>query len=1637
VTRLFLPGRTVIRKEPVGADAAARLRHETAMLQRVRGAAGVVPLLEAPRYPGSIVLADVGGTNLAELATPLGVDELIGLAVRLARAVAGMHRLGVMHRDITPANVVLSDDGSPCLVDFASATSFAEVRPEFTHHTQIAGTLAYLAPEQTGRTGRAVDHRADLYALGAVLYQLATGAPPFGSGDPLRLVHDQLARVPVPPDEVTPGVPGLFSAILMHLLEKEPDNRYQTADGLVHDLERLPDAEGRSAAAPRVGERDFPVRLLAPSRLVGREPEVAALEEALKEALAGRCQGVVVGEAPGVGKTALVDELRAVVTGRDGWYVAGKFDQYRRHLEFNAVHLAFRALGRLLLAEPEDELVDLRARILRAVGPNAGLQSAAIPEFAPLLGVPPDAGDPLTAAVRAQRSGVAALRAVASRKRPVVVFVDDLQWAGRTALGFVDLVFSEEPIEGLLLVVAYREENVDAGHQLAESLARWRDQAGVRFIRLDNLSTASLAAMVGEMLRVGPGPAAGLAELVEPYTAGNPYETVELLNALRRAGLLVATAEGWRWDNAAVATHLDRSEVTALLATRVAAVPPACREVLEAMACLGGRAEPSLLRTALGEPADAVGQALAAALDEGLLVAEPGAREAVRFRHDRIREVILAGLEPPRRRTLQLAMARRLAEVPELFAVTAEQYLPVSDVIDDPSERPRVAQLLRRAADQARLTGDHVLVNVLLTAALRLIDPSQTESLLEVHTGRHTALFSMGRLDETDEEYRTIARLCPAALQRADATCVQVRSLAHRNRYAEAIELGLDSLRELGITVPGKDRLAAEVDDQFDRLHQWLDHTDAPVDLARPVSTDPVFVAVSGLTEAVLPVIYFVADLEIFAWLSLEALRIGLEHGPVRALLGPAGHAALAAVVLRGDHAAAYGTVRRALTLGEARGYEPETSRARFRFACFGWYSVPIEDVVQAARRAREGLIAGGDLGYAGYSDYVIVTGMLDCAPSLDLCGAEVDAALAFARRTGSEQTGQWLDSYRWLAGVLRGETSAGAAHGVLTDTSVNPLALLVVHTTRAIAAAVLGDSVNLVRHTAAAMPLQAFAAGLYPSAVARLVRGLALAGQARDSEGAETEGALAELDEVTRWLAARAVDAPANFLHLVRLLEAERAWAVGDFRGAVLAFDAARREAAGQRRPWHRALITERAARFYLAHGIEQAGFDLLAQARQQYQAWGASAKVAQLDWAYPSLRVRPDAAGGDPVDLPGDPASSRTAVTTGMLDLVGIVSASQALSSETSIAGLRSRVVGVLGAMTGATGVHLLSWSEDQRDWLLPAPDRGATVITAPGTAATGREHEAPMTVLRYVQRTGEPLVVVDATRDDRFARDPYFTDVDRCSLLALPILSRGTLRALLLVENRLIRGAFTAERLDAVKLIAGQLAFSLDNARLYAELTASRARIVTAADQARQRIERDLHDGAQQRLVSLALRLRAAQAGAPPGSGELVAELDSLVNEVTSALDELRELARGIHPVVLVDGGLPAALEAVALRSAVPVELAVGVDERLPEQVEIAAYYVVSESLTNVAKHAEASVVQIRVDTVERGGIDVLRVEVCDDGGGGATMSGGSGLLGLKDRAEALGGRLVLDSPPGAGTTLRLELPLTAANGDAMLG
>ncbi|MDT3441905.1 diguanylate cyclase domain-containing protein [Pseudofrankia sp. BMG5.37] len=1428
VVRLTFPGGSVIRKEPLGPGARRRLRHEVEILGQLSGDEGVTQLATGlPSSSDSILLADVGGAALSERTTPLDAGELVGLAGLLGRAMAEMHRRGVVHRDVNPANIVMTGGGdAPCLVDFSLATTFAVVQPEFVNYSEIVGTVPYLAPEQTGRTGRQVDQRADLYALGATLYELATGAPPFGAGDPVQVIHDHLTRVPAPPSAVNPAVPAGLSAIIMHLLEKEPDDRYQSADGLVHDLTLV----RRGVVLVHPGEHDFPARPLTPSRLAGRGREIGELGAAFAEAMEGRCRGLLVCGAPGVGKTALVNELRPIVAGVDGWFVAGKYDQYRRDQEYDGGWQAFRALGRLLLAEPEDYLAEVRERILRALGPSAGLATAVVPELATLLKVPPDPGDPMTLQVRAQRNGVEVLRAVASRKRPVVFFVDDLQWAGRTPLGFFDLILSgAEQVEGLLLVGAYREDEVDPAHPMTPMLARWQRQpVGPRVLRLGNLAPDGQAAMVADLLRGAPEAAVELTRMIAPSTGGNPYDTQELLNSLRHDGLLVPRDGGWRWDRAVLGRRLGRVDVAGMLAARVAGLPSATRQMLAVMACLAGRVELDLLEIATGLAAEEVEHRLAPAFAVGLLVLEPGGGQGVRFHHDRTWESVLGALSPRRQRALRRRLARRLARRSKYFAVAAEQYLHVVEAVRDDAERRLVAGLFQQAAEQARLLSNHPLVERFLTAAVPLVDPTDADQLIEVRTGRHAALYSLGRLEEADEEYGNVSRLCTRPAQRTAATVLQVISLTNRGRPDEAVRLGLDQLREVGFAVPDREHLDAEIDRKLDVVYRWVDQTSAADDLRRPEAIDRSRRGAIKLVNRLIPAA-FLCDRPMMAWLTATALEMWARDGPDPALIGPISHASVVTMALRQDYRTGYRIMRRLLEVGHARGYEPDIWQMQSLYAVFtGHWFDPLEDNLSAARRALEGLLQGGDLQYACWTHCVLLPDLLDGAPSLDVSVADADEAMAIATRTGNGHAEEVFRSWRQLARVLRGEAVGQAAdeaaeQGLLT---ANPLAAANLHLTRAIAAAIFDHPAGLARHTVAVMRLLPALDATYLIAVARVLRALALAGQARMTEAGRRGAVLAELDEVVDWLAARAADAPVNFLHLLRLVEAERAWATGEFREAAYAFDLAQREAATRSRPWHRALILERAARFHLAQGMEETGRMLLAAARHQYADWGATAKVSQLDWAYPTLAAR----------APAQPTSGSTAVSTGTIDLLGVVAASQALSSETSIEGLRAKVVGILSEMTGATGVHLLL--RDQADheggWLVPTDDGTIPLREA------GLRRLLPPSVVWYTERTHEPTVIADATRDDRFARDPYLTSLDRCSLLAIPVTIRGELKAMLLLENRMIRGAFATNRLEPIMLIAGQLAVSLDHAQVYTSLERKVAERTGQLAAANQRLE-----------------------------------------------------------------------------------------------------------------------------------------------------------------------------------------------------
>jgi diguanylate cyclase (GGDEF)-like protein len=1427
-------GTDVVCKRPLGAGASRRLRHESGVVARLAGVPGVPGLVLEAGAPDMLVVLDVGGETVAELLAdtgPLPVERLVEVAVRLAAVVAGVHGREVIHKDVNPANLVCGADGEVYLIDFDLATTFADERPGFGHQSQIAGTPAYMAPEQTGRTSWPVDKRADLYGIGATLYELATGRPPFEHADLARLVHDHLARVPASPKDLNSAVPDALARIVLRLLEKEPDRRYQCADGLLHDLVllRVSLARGAGAAFP-LGERDFPARLNPPSRLVGRDAEVQAMREALERSIGGSNRGLMVTGASGVGKTALIDELRSHVAAVGGWYIGGKFGQFRQDGGSDAVSQALGGLGRLMLAEPADALAEHRLRLRQALGDNAALMAATRPELASVLDVVPIEAASLAGVDenRLIQAGLQLVRAAASPARPLVMVLDDLQWAGATPIGFVDALLADAGITGLLLVCAYRDHEVDAGHPLTDRLARW-ELLGVAppVLRLQNLPVRELTTLFGEMLRLDPSAAATLAAEIEPRTGGNPLDTVELINALRDDGLLAVGAGGWQWDAESIRRYVGDGDVLDLIAARVNRLPESTQAVLMAMACLGGgEIVPDVLAVATDQPYDTVIEALTPALEDGLLVADGSWQESIRFRRDRVQQAVQHRSDSAARRQFQLELARRLAQHPDLAGLAAEQYRVVAEAVTDPAERRRAAELLRATARAARPLNPGAAEDMLAVGTALLTPVARAEDgplLLAFDIDRHVALCRLGRLREADEVYEAIERRCPHPLELAAAAYEQVFSLTNRHRQAEAVELGLDLLRRLGVEVPDESELSTATERGLDELARWTGEPDGVTgDLSRPEVTDPRILAVAQVIPMMLTA-SFMSGHPAYTWLTCEAQRLWAQAGPVAALAAPISSAYYPMNALRGDFRAGYLAGRRVVQVCEARGYRHAGAVAGMLhvMSAAPWFE-PVDAVAERAARTRDVLQQCGDAQSVCRMYGTSLTLTLDCTPELDTYEAEADVGLATAVRIGSHHDYSTILAYRQLARALRGQTDLPGGFGdaamgedeLFAMVAANPTARAQVCVLRALSAALFDDQQRLSEYAEQAYQMRRYNLIGYQAALVNSLRVLALAKQARAGAGNRAE-MLDEIEEHVTFMAGRAADNPGNFLPLLRLVEAERAWAAGDGLKAIQTFNAALREVRARCRPWQRALITERAARCHLAFEMEPVGRLLLAEARSSYAHWGATGKVADLDRRHPGLR--PDA---------GMPrAGASTTVSGDAIDLGGVLAAAQVLSSETNLDRLRDRVVEILRAMTGATDIQVALWDPDAEGWTVG----GEQPIDAAAAETM------PMSAFRYATHTREPLVVEDATRDDRFSADPYLSGLDSCSLLVVPIISQGEPRAVLMMENRLTSGAFTTDRLDTVLMIAGQLAVCVDNALLYASLeskVAERTRQLAAA-------------------------------------------------------------------------------------------------------------------------------------------------------------------------------------------------------------
>lgn len=1400
-----------VRKRALGPDAVPRIAHERRILTRLRHVEGIAALAETqPDSPVELLLVDAGGRDLATVLDlgPVGVDRLPALMARIARIVGAFHRAGVIHRDLNPSNVMLPDArDEPVVIDFDLATTFTELRPAFTHPRDIVGNLAYLAPEQTGRTARPVDVRSDLYGLGATVYALATGAAPFdSSGDPLVTVREILAQVPPPLADFVPGIAPMLSAIVARTLEKEPERRYQTAAGLAYDLERVVDDP---YAEFELGTRDFPERLSPPAVLAGCDAEVAALRSAFALALRAPTRAVLVTGAAGTGKSSLINTLIPVVTGHGGLFVTAKHDQYRQDTTLDGVLQALRNLIRLLLAEPEEQLAVDRGRILSRLGPHAGLAASLFPELAALLEVEPstDEADPTAAAARMHRLAQEVLLAVVSPDRPVVLVLDDLQWASNSALRFADAVLTDPDLRGLLLVGAFREDEVGPEHPLGTLRERW-DRVGTPppLLRMRALPVADQAQLLAAMLNLETPQARELAEVMNECGNGNPHDIIELVNALRRDEVLLPGAAGWSWDAGAIRRHIGDGDVLDVLARRLERLPATTVEVLGVMACLGNEASVELLSAATGLSRSLARDRLVPALEDGLLstvdadVQRGGDRTW--FRHDRVQQAVYAGLAG-RHEAVRLLAARRLAGHPAFAPEAAEQYLAVQGVIEQRDERLTAAGLFEAAASSAARVSNFATAERFLDAAIRLTvrdDDADQAVVARLEAARHAALYNLGRHDEGDAVYRSLTERVADPVAAVPATCVQVTSLTHRARFVEALELGIAVLAELGRPLP-RDDLAAEVETQMDGLYEWISTATVTADLARPETTDPRVLQMSALLSRLTQPAYLKGDVLLHAWLILQAQQLWAECGPCPQMIGALSAACGAVIGVRRDYRTGSLVTRHTIDYADARGYRGAAGYARFVHASTDVHWIePLENTLPIAAAAREAMVATGNPATATFSYMPILAALLDAGHSVDELGHTAVAAVAFCVRTGNDASGENFTVYRQTARALTGTT---AARGSLLDDDfdedtvrglavTNPLVTAYIHIHRALLGLIFGESAALVENVRAVVGYVPALRGIYPEVLGRLLIAVAALHVLRDGGRGEQLAARTDLDDQHAWFRKRAEDAPGNFHHLQLFLSAELAWIDGERATALRDFDRSLHLLDGATRPWHRGVVLERAAALYREVGLERVAGGLLDEAREVYDRWGATEKVRQLDERRPPRAV---------------PAASRSlrsssvGVSQDRLEILAVLRASQAISSETDLDRLRDTVAEHVQTLTGATGVRLLV-ADDEGAWTTDGAD-------------------LPITAIRYVRRTQEVLSIADATRDTRFRHDPCYLGVDRCALMIVPIRRHGTLTALLVLENRLSAATFTVDNLEAVELIAGQLAVSIGNALLYRTL------------------------------------------------------------------------------------------------------------------------------------------------------------------------------------------------------------------------
>ncbi len=1434
-------GTSCIFKSPIAArseEDAARLRHEHEVLLALDEPGVERPLaLEQHAAGTTLVLEDAGPSSLAERlrAGPLPLAELLALAIEMARAVGAVHEHRLSHGDVCPGNFVLDPEGrTVTLVDFELAAEIGADSARLAAEGLMDATLAYVAPERTGRLSAPIDHRADLYSLGATFYEMLTGAPPFEASDPAALVHAHVAKAPAPPSERDPAIPRVLDDLVLKLLAKMPDLRYQSAGAVASDLsEAMRRLERTGRIEPfELGRFDASRALVGSGALYGRDREARALRDALARVREGGNELVLVTGPAGIGKSALVTQAFAGTP----FVATGKLDSLRGDVPFAALREAFESLFERLERTPPALLERLRQRAREGLGPIVRTALELVPGLERLLGsrLAPH-GEPAPSGGELHAGTVirALVHSLAGPETPLVLFLDDLQWADSATIDLLRSLATARDLRYLLVVGAYRPAEVAGDHPLAGALDAIRAaRTAVRRIELGPLEPQDVVRYCADLLGCSPGPVRPLAAYVAGKTGGNPLFVRRLLSRLHREQLVTVDAK-----DGACAFRLDRiartdlpEDLLALMVESLAELPDEARRVVSVAACYPGRIELSALAAIAGIEEDEALAALEMPLHEGIVLREAAGATpspAFRFVHDRVHQAAYASLTTSERHRIHLAIGRHgLAEIspdrdePRLFEVV-DALNRGADLVTDPAERLRMSALNRRAGEKAQRTLAFEAAGAYFRHALALLPPDAPRAhraeWLDLVRAEVIAAFRSGDLAGAEASIDAVLPRLETPLEIAELLRIRVDGNVAYSRPAEAIAAGREALRQLGSPLP--ERLdEAAVQAELHAIERRLQALPRDALLTAPSLEEGPFEASMRILSSLFHPAWLRGENTLAAEAVARMVSITLDHGVGRES-GPAlAYFGIVYGAIAGGVDAGYEDARVGLALAHRAGDRRAECQARISVAyAMSPFRVPLRECIEELDAIAKLAWDSGDLLFYLYAQSWRAGTSLVAGFELPRLLPEIERSIALAESAELRHMELAFRLGRQLILCLQGKTSG---RGRLEGEGFDAEAFAKEGGGAATIRDVYELEISYILRDFAAAASRAMAAssgpGVWPESLllarATFYGALTAAAFAERAGPAQRQEILAPLAEAAERIRRWARRCPENFLHQELLVRGEIARIEGRIEEARDAFGRAIGAAARQGFLSDEALGHELAGRLEMNHGDAAEANLHIRRAISVFAHFGADEKARALAEEFPSAVPSPASYGALRA------AGAEAPVSSTLLDVLSLVKFSEAIASEVVLERLVERLVTISLEAGGAERGALVLVDGGEPQVRAIGTSSGPATLTSTPLADS---EDVPRGFVGQILGKSEAVVVDDVEGDPVLCADAYVKRVGVRCAMAVPIRGRSEIVGALYLENRLAAHTFAPDRVRLLQLLSTQIAISLENGLLFEKL------------------------------------------------------------------------------------------------------------------------------------------------------------------------------------------------------------------------